>query len=86
MTENRDEPAYPNQIHDPYKRGLTKREWMATHALSGLLVTAPNGADARELCREAIGFADMLLFELGKKQPPSFELGKKQPPTPEKTT
>lgn len=46
--------------------GLSIRDWFAGMALQGLLVNTPNGSSAQRVCKEAFGFADLMLAERAK--------------------
>ena len=63
--ENGNDSTFPNK--DAYgflHYGLTKREYMATQIMSGLL----NKHDTNTAVQIAIGAVDKLLIELNKKQ------------------
>jgi hypothetical protein len=76
MNQNKDESAFPFVVtHDtPYvSGGLTKREYIATHVMNGLLPLRFTFASREHLAREAVIYADALLKELEK--PTGAEVG-----------
>lgn len=72
--KNGNMPAMPTEIEDNgckwYSQGMTKREMIAMHALSGLIVKDGVNANLRGslLAEKAVKQADELLKELEKQQ------------------
>jgi len=67
--DNKNYSAFPVP-ENPYSEGLTKREWMAGIALSGLLAnsTINKGyTSSLDWSKQAVEFADAVLTELEKR-------------------
>lgn len=61
--ENKDSPAHPHYYG--VEIGLTKREYFAALALQGIIANQSyNDVTTKNICRDAIDFADNLLKEL----------------------
>ncbi len=73
------DPAFPLADHGEFlATGLTKREWFAAMALQGILANVSDGEydepyDAREVCRAAVGHADLLIAALNPAPEPTIE-------------
>lgn len=61
MSDNANEPAYPNKFGD---KGLTKREEFAKAAMQGLSSDIQQELDVNELARYSVAQADALLRAL----------------------
>lgn len=61
--ENGNELAYPLATGQPHHRGLTKREYMATQIMVGLL---SHGQDVNTAVEYSVVAVDRLLIELSK--------------------
>ena len=58
-------PAFPVVSgHDIYSTGLTKREYIATKALEGLLASGPHDCSVSGLAHDAVLYADALMARL----------------------
>jgi hypothetical protein len=60
------EPAFPCDGPNAQAFGLTKREYIATVALQGILAHSHNDASFEGAARDAVEHADCLLLELAK--------------------
>ena len=63
--ENGNAIAYPLDTGYTHHRGLTKREYMATQLMSGLL---SNGHDINTAATHAVNATDILLIQLNKEK------------------
>lgn len=61
-------PAFPTNLRRDGCDGLTKREWLASQALQGLLASPDRGnmQTHQHYTEQAVIFADALLKELDK--------------------
>lgn len=65
--KNSEDPAYPNN-YGGNRSGLTKREYFAAKAMQGILSSVishlPSADGRKNICQDAIKFADELLNQL----------------------
>lgn len=63
--ENGNELAFPVDETFPFHKGLTKREWMATQLMSGMLA---QGIGSDIAAHSAITATDRLLIQLNERR------------------
>ncbi len=68
MPTNPNDSAWPlpNDSRSLNKKGLTKREYIATAAMQGLLAGLAHGYNEIEIAEDAVSMADRLIAKLNK--------------------
>lgn len=75
--DNANQPAFSaadtimdGEIHPPFQKGLSKREWFAGMALQGLLAlhSGEFPPDSNSAAKKSVEYSDALLAELEKQQ------------------
>jgi len=65
---NGNDPAFIDSMGEGFKLGMTKREYFAAMAMTGLLAKTPWAMRCDEIGRNARDFADALIFALNEEK------------------